>query len=90
MFSFLIQTLLLSYLLYILLGGRHRHTRSDERQQSTRGDWQNGQGRSGDGWGNGGSWQNAWESYYRQNSQTGVTTPAQLPIAYSVCSKAQA
>ena len=70
MFSFLIQTLLLSYLLYILLGGRHRHTRSDERQQSTRGDWPNGQGRSGDGWGNGGSWQNAWESYYRQNSQT--------------------
>ena len=70
MFSFLIQILLLSYLLYILLGGRRSHTRSDDSQRNTRGGWQNGQDRNGDGWGSGGSWQNAWESYYRQYAKT--------------------
>ena len=41
MFSFLIQTLFLFYLLYILLGGRSHHYRNDSSRQNTGGNWQN-------------------------------------------------
>ena len=41
MFSFLIQTLFLFYLLYILLGGRSHHYRNDSSRQNTGENWQN-------------------------------------------------